>query len=117
MILKEKTFVFQNNAEQSKLTALNNNSKNAPNTHPFFGIEHEKHAKVLCVHWLFTSEVYCKILAWLSMNGDHTKRQNWTAYTSCNLHWGWLAKKNFVISQMERISNQGLLQAVLNMIS
>ena len=62
-ILKEKTFVFQNNAEQSKLTALNNNSKNAPNTQPFFGVEHEKHAKVLFVHWSFTSEVYCKILA------------------------------------------------------
>ena len=59
---REKTFVSRNNAEQSKLTALNNNSKNAPNTHPFFW--HRTCAKVLCVHWSFTSELYSiKILA------------------------------------------------------
>lgn len=26
------------------------------------------------------------ILAWLSVNGDHKKRQNWTDDTLCNLH-------------------------------
>ena len=31
-MLRQKTLVFRNNAEQSKLTALNDNRKKAPNT-------------------------------------------------------------------------------------
>lgn len=30
---------------------------------PILGIEHEKRVKVLCVHWSFISELYCKIFA------------------------------------------------------
>lgn len=55
---------LKNDAEQSKLTVLNNNSKNMLKTLAltctfFFCTEHEKCAEVLCVGWPSTSELYC----------------------------------------------------------
>ena len=60
-MFRQKTIVFRNNAEQNKLTALNNNSENSLKTHalarPFFGAEREKRAKVFRVRWPSTSEL------------------------------------------------------------
>ena len=51
-ILKQETFIFQNNGEQSKLNALNNKSRNMLNTHSlmhtFFLVQNAKNVWSLC---------------------------------------------------------------------
>ena len=68
-----ETFLFQNDAEQSKLTALNNNSKNALKTRNFFFCtEREKRAKVLRVRWPCTSGMACFLVPeYLLQNFPH----------------------------------------------
>ena len=60
-IFRQKTLVFQNNAEQNKLTALNE-WKNSLKTRPFFCAEQARRAKVLRVLWPSTFELYCKLM-------------------------------------------------------
>ena len=51
-----------------------------------------------------------KILAWLSMNDDNRERQNWIAYTSCNLQLLALriiVKENCVFSQIGKQIKSG----------
>ena len=51
-ILKQETFIFQNNGEQSKLNALNNKSRNMLKTHSlmhtFFLVQNAKNVWSLC---------------------------------------------------------------------
>lgn len=67
VILKQATYVFRSNAEQSRLTALKKQKrKRARHMHfdarfcfYFFRAELGKRVKVLRVRWLSISELYC----------------------------------------------------------
>ena len=64
-ILRQKTLVFRNNAEQNKLTALNNNSKNSLKTYAlarFFLAQNAKNVRMFCVCVGHLPLSYCKLL-------------------------------------------------------